>query len=81
MECLCDKMVIKRNNIFDVYFSLCNFLGRSRTSVSEFQSRNFERFYSMIKTHPRLYIYIYIKVFKRSAPFVEATLTSASCIR
>lgn len=79
MECLCDKMVIKRNNIFDVYFSLCNFLGRSRTSVSEFQSRNFERFYSMIKTHPRLYIYI--KVFKRSAPFVEATLTSASCIR
>lgn len=75
MKCFKWKNGDKRNNVFDVYFLLCNFLDQER------QFRNFNRFHSMIKTHPRLYIYIYIKAFKRSAPFVEATLASASCIR
>lgn len=75
MKCFKWKNGDKRNNVFDVYFLLCNFLDQER------QFRNFNRFHSMIKTHPRLYIYIYIKAFKRSTPFVEATLASASCIR
>lgn len=53
MKCFKWQNGDKRNNVFDVYFLLCNFLDQER------QFRNFNRFHSMIKTHPRLYIYIY----------------------
>lgn len=70
MECF--KMVTKRNNgwhlrcIFFCYVIF--FEDQERQFLRNFTSRNFERFYSVIKTHPRLYIYIYIRYSKGSLP-------------